>query len=161
MNPKFWQFLGFTANSYLMPIKPREGEKPRFWRGSPAHKGNYSHARDIITPDPNITKLPVYAPASGRIHALNQADLYGGIIPNFIMIATEHGEYCELVHIAKSSCPFSVGDHVQIGQIIAETGVNGFMLNNEHLHIMVCIRAKNKDGFVSLRIRWQKNPVYP
>ena len=173
MIANLWHILGFSGVRYLCPIKPRPGETPRFWRGSPAHVGVFKHARDIITPDPRVNSLPVYAPADGTIIELIQHNTLWGdagyFVPylNLVTVRTVvEGEFYQLCHIAARSCPLPLGSRVRMGQKIAMTGLNGWVtvidgMPCSHLHIMVAKKTlRRKEGFVSTRIRWEQTPVY-
>lgn len=160
-------WFDFSSQRYLCPIKPRESERPRFWRDSPVHIGIDRHAKDIVIPDPRTNSLPVYAPADGVVTRLVQTNERWGTISeflpflNYIAVCTLWGEFWFLGHIARDSCPLRIGGTVARGQIVAYTGVNGFMTDPRHLHMMVGRAARNPQGYRSLRIRWLKNPVYP
>jgi murein DD-endopeptidase MepM/ murein hydrolase activator NlpD len=160
-----YHLIGLSGQKYLCPIKPRPGEKPRFWRDSPEHKGKYAHARDIIIPDPRVKVLPVYAPASGKIARLVQHNTLWGegeqFLPhlNYITVVTDvPGEFYEICHIGALSCQYKIGDRITIGEQIATTGTNGRMTDPRHLHMMVAKVASK--GFTSVRIRWQRAAVY-
>lgn len=158
-----WHALGFSAQTYLSPILPRPGENPRFWRDSPAHIGVFSHARDIIIPDPRVKPLPVYAPASGVITELVQSYTSWGNTPNYgpflnyVTVQTKTpGEFYQLCHIAAHSCSLRVGNTIEAGTILAQTGVNGYMTDPRHIHFLVGVRTeKTREGFTSVHIRWK------
>lgn len=161
-----WHSLRLTSQRYVCPIYPRPGEKPRFWHGSPEHKGPFRFAQDIITTDPRINPLMVYAPAAGQIVELVQSHTVYGDNPgyrdflNYITVVTDVDEFYQICHIAANSCPFEVGATINEGYVIGETGANGHMTDVRHLHFMVGMYLpKSKRGFTSLRIRWQNAPI--
>ncbi|OGC69543.1 hypothetical protein A2415_05340 [candidate division WWE3 bacterium RIFOXYC1_FULL_39_7] len=158
---KLWHALGYSACEYETPIRPRDGEMVRFWSDSPSHVGTYRHARDLITPDPLVRPLPIYAPQTGRVICLVQDhDKFGdgaGFLPytNYITVQAGQHEFYEICHIAKGSVQVGVGEVVHKGEQIAMTGVNGWMTDRRHCHILVG-RWRGKIGgeFESLRIRF-------
>ena len=153
--------LSLSSYEYLSPITPRSGEKVRFWQDSPAHVGPYRHALDIIIPDPRINSLPVLAPQDGRIIALVQDNTeYGDSQDylfklNYVTVQVGKSEFYELCHIDKESCKYEIGDTVKKGNIIAKTGVNGWMTDVRHLHFMVGKWLPNNQ-FQSLKIRFRQ-----
>lgn len=162
-----WHALGLSGQKYICPIYPRPGKKPRFWRDSPAHVGVFSNAKDIIIPDPRSNPLVVHAPASGVIVELVQNHTQWGSTPyflpflNYVTVRTfVSGEFYQLCHIAVNSCIYKVGTAIEIGAVLAQTGVNGYMTDPRHIHFMVGVYTrKKKEGFVSVKVRWQKTPV--
>jgi len=156
-----FHIFGFSSNKYICPIKPRSGEKPRFWKDSPAHVSVFKHAKDIIIPDPRNNPLPVYAPAGGTILALVQHNTLWGqdasFLPflNYVTVQSDiPEEFYQLCHIAKDSCRFKIGDRIEKGAVIAQTGINGYMTDPRHIHFIVGKFTNiNPEGFVSLRIR--------
>ncbi len=162
-----WHILGLSDLLYTCPIRPRTGESPRFWKGSPAHSGVFAYAKDIIIPDPRINPLPVYAPANGLVTEVVQHYTEWGQVPyylpflNKITVQTAvGGEFYQLCHIGTNSCSHKIGDAVTLGQQIATTGVNGYMTDPRHIHMIVgTYTTRNKLGFKSLRIRWHKTTV--
>ena len=159
---RLFHLLGRSGQRYSCPVKPRPGESPRFWRDSPAHVGLHAHAVDIIVPDPRKRILPVYAPASGVIARLVQCYRVWGVTEafsqyrNYIQVSTEVlGEFYEICHIGAYSCRLRVGDRVEKDQKVATTGVNGWMTDPRHIHLMVGVWTNKPAGmFRSLRIRW-------
>jgi hypothetical protein len=151
-----------TVFKYTCPIKPREGEKPRFWKDSPTHSGPYINAVDIIIPDPRIKVLPVIVPMTGIVTKVVQHHTRWGDDPrflpflNFIRIRTGITWY-EICHIGANSCPpwVMVGKIVRRGQVLATTGVNGYMTDPRHIHFMVAVGNIQKREFQSLKIRWR------
>ena len=152
--------LSTSAYVYESPIKPRPGEKVRFWKDSPSHVGVFRNALDIITPDPRVKPLPVFAPQSGRIISLTQNfDEFGDGKEwmdklNFVTVQVGMAEFYELCHIAKGSCLHRVGDEIRKGERIAQTGANGWMTDVRHLHFMVG-RWTSGNNFQSLKIRFE------
>lgn len=161
---RLFHLLGWSGQKYPCPIKPRRGESPKFWRGSPVHFGPFRHAVDIIVPDPRKRVLPVYAPASGVITCLVQCYTVWGVTEafspyrNYVQVSTEVlGEFYEICHIGAYSCRLRVGDRVEAGEKMATTGVNGWMTDPRHIHFMVGVWRDGPGGtFRSLRIRWRK-----
>lgn len=155
-----WHAMGFSGQRYLPPVQPRKGEGVRFWRDSPAHVRQFKHAVDVIIPDPRENQLAVIAPASGEVICLVQSNTAWGttsdFLPylNYITIKTGVArEFYQLCHIAANSCRFRVGDYVEEGTQLAKTGVNGWMTDPRHIHMMVGIRTAGT--WTSVRIRWQ------
>ncbi len=158
---KPWHLLGLSEIKYLCPIKPKIGEKPRFWRDSPSHVGKYKWAVDIIIPDPRVNPLPLYAPVDGTIVDLVQVYTVWGNCRdfenyvNYITVLAQGNEYFQICHISCNSCNKSVGRKVYTGEVIAYTGVNGWMTDIRHAHFMV-FRLDGKGSFQSLKIRWKQ-----
>ena len=162
-----WHIAGFSCLQYQCPIKPRSGERPRFWKGSPTHKGPFAHARDIIVPDPQVRSLPVFAPQDGVIVELKQNHtawgrtsgyaLFTNVISVLTLVPREFYQFC---HIMAFSCPYKIGDRVKAGELLAQTGANGYMTDTRHIHFMVgVIDEKGPEGFSSVRIRWANTPA--
>lgn len=161
LSPRDIHNLGFTSIKYDYPIKPRIGERPRFWENNVSHVGLQEHALDFIIPHP-IEKgpLPIYMPADGVIIELVQHnERWGGRefekYLNQLVAVTQNGEYFRIAHIAANSCKHTVGSRVERGIKIAETGVNGWMTDPRHTHFEVGIIANNQRQ--TLKIRWSGN----
>lgn len=152
--------LSTSAYVYESPIKPRPGEKVRFWKDSPSHVGPFCNALDIITPDPRTKPLPVFAPQSGQIIDLIQTfNEFGDGQEwvdklNYVTVQVGRVEFYQLCHIAKDSSIHKVGDEIQKGELIAQTGANGWMTDVRHLHFMVG-RWTSGNKFESLKIRFE------
>lgn len=150
--------LGFTSIKYDYPIKPRIGEKPRFWQNDLSHVDLQKHALDFIIPHPlEKGPLPIYMPADGRIiEVIQHNEKWGGRefegYLNQLVALTVNGEYFRIAHIGKESCEHNVGTFVKRGIKIAETGVNGWMTDPRHTHFEVGIAVDNLHQ--TLKIRW-------
>jgi len=158
------QFFGYSQQLYKYPIRPRQGEKIRFWENDLSHVDRDLHAKDIITPDPRRKVLPVWAPQSGVVIELVQSHTqWGGArvfarLKNFVRVRVSDREFYLIAHIGVNSCPFSVGSWVEVGQQLAVTGANGWMTDPRHLHFVVGLFTYN--NYRSLRIRWDRNQEY-
>lgn len=165
----FFHFLGFSKHIYEFPVLVG-GERPKTFSqlgfSSPAHTGPFKHAQDISVPDPRERPLDIRAPKSGVIVALSQLGTRWGEGPeyndqlNFVTVRVDDSEFYEVCHIAAHSCPFTVGERVQEGTILAKTGLNGWTTvtsNNpdSHVHILVARVVKPYPGFQSIRIRFK------
>lgn len=150
--------LGFTSIKYDYPIKPRDGEEPRFWQNDLSHVGLQKHALDFIIPHPLEKRpLPIYMPADGRIVKVAQHnEKWGGrefeAYLNELVALTVNGEYFRIAHIGKDSCIYNEGAYVEKGVKIAETGVNGWMTDPRHTHFEVGIVVNNLRQ--TLKVRW-------
>lgn len=150
--------LGFTSIKYDYPIKPRNGEEPRFWQNDVSHVGLQRHALDFIIPHPlEKGPLPIYMPADGTIvEVIQHNDRWGckefENYLNQIVAVTKNEEYFRIAHIAKDSCDYSVGSFVKRGAKIAETGINGWMTDPRHSHFEVGIVVNNSRQ--TLKVRW-------
>ena len=151
--------LGLTSIKYDYPIKPRHGEKVRFWENNVSHVELQKNAVDFIIPHPIDSRpLPVFMPTDGVLVEVTQNnDVYGNDssfarFTNQIVAATSNGEYFRIAHIRKNSCEFSVGSNIKQGIQIAETGVNGWMTDPRHSHFEVGIVIAGQRK--TLKIRW-------
>ena len=161
-----WVFhwFGYSQVSYKYPVRPRSGEKLRFWDNTLSHVGRDLYALDIIIPDPRKTALPVWAPQSGVVISLQQHNTLWGqdasFAPymNYVKVAVSSTEFYMIAHIGKNSCPFALGERVKIGQQLASSGVNGWMTDVRHLHFIVG-RIYGGD-YKSLKIRWSRFQNY-
>lgn len=157
LSPTDLHRLGYTSIKYDYPIKPRVGEKPRFWKNDKSHIGLQSNALDFIIPHPiDRGPLPIYMPADGTIvEVIQYNDKWGDKrfenYLNQLVAVTKNGEYFRVAHIAKDSCDYE-GEFVKRGVKIAETGVNGWMTDPRHSHFEVGIIVNNFRQ--TLKVRW-------
>lgn len=160
----FFHAFGYSAFTYKWPIRPRQCKSPRYWENTESHVGKDANALDIFTPDPIINPLPVWVPRDGTIIALKQdSETWGDTKDfedylNYVIVQVSPTEFYMCAHIAANSCPYKVGDKVKVGQQLATTGVNGWMMNVEHHHFMVAKVVGN--SYESVRIRWDEEQEY-
>ncbi|OGC47464.1 hypothetical protein A2886_03510 [candidate division WWE3 bacterium RIFCSPHIGHO2_01_FULL_42_13] len=164
MNP--YHLLGYSGFSYTYPVRPRKGEKIRFWQNSGvSHVGRDKHAQDIIIPDPQERPLTIWVPQSGVIVGLAQNSTQWGeterFAPfmNFIRVYVGDKEFYFIAHIRAHSCEFSIGDKVTKGAKLALTGANGWMTDVRHVHFMVGRFGRNL-SYKSLKVRWDWKQSY-
>lgn len=149
-----------TRNIYLIPLKPEIKIKNVLYDW-PSHQGPFEGAVDLAVD----LKTEVLAPLDGRVvEVVDKFDKYGkgekfGKFLNYITIAHENGEYSQLAHIAKNSAKVRVNQFVKTGQVIAVTGLNGWMEEPflEHLHMLV-FKLLPGGGFQGLKIRFKDSP---
>lgn len=170
---RLFHILGFTSLKYLHPVLV-EGKVPKTYLDlgyrSPAHTGPFVHAQDFLIPNPEEERLPIFAPASGTIIALVQNNVRWGTAEehksflNYLTVQVTGnpnqigGEFYEIAHIDANSCPCKIGQQIKRGEVIAKTGLNGWMTSTDgfvdaHVHFMVGIWTRNT-AFKSLMIRY-------
>ena len=164
-----WHELGYSSLKYFVPIKPREGEQPRYWQNNVTHVGPDNYAVDIVTPDPRKYSLPIISSSDGVIAAVITDSTIGGNNPiyanhaNYITVQTGIREFFKVIHLATNSTNLVPGDKVVAGQVIGCTGVSGYMMDRRHLHFMVGRWLDTRRvEYESLRIRLKDfpNPNY-
>ena len=147
-----------SKNIYSLPFK----EDTLFLAISDprAHYGHWKHAVDFSID----LHVPILAVLDGEVIFVKDDATEGGNnekyaadeFNNFITIQHTNKELSEYVHLAHKSSLVKVGDKVKKGDPIAK-GIDmiGFT-TTPHLHLMVCVRTKNKVGFESLEIQFDK-----
>lgn len=149
-----------TKNRYALPL-PENGKIKNILYDWPSHEGPFKGAVDFAV-DLNT---PVLAPLDGHvIEIVDRYDKYGpsqefAPFLNYITIAHDNGEYCQVAHIKKGSVKVHKGQLVKKGQQLAVTGLNGWMEEPflEHLHFFV-FRLLNEGSFRGLKIRFENPP---
>jgi murein DD-endopeptidase MepM/ murein hydrolase activator NlpD len=142
-----------TKNIYSLPL-PLAVHVTKVVTDSPGHPGPYRGAIDFAVP----AGTDVLAPLDGEvITVVDKHEAYGKSIKytqyvNYVQIAHMNGEISDLMHLAKGSVVVKVGQQVKQGQLIAKTGLSGYM-TAPHLHWFVFVKDKSEDGFHGLRIR--------
>lgn len=165
--------FGFSALRYKFPVLVG-GKKPKTYLQlgfrSPAHKGPFVFAEDLVVPDPRLTPLHVFAPASGVIVAIVKGNTRWGneshFQPylNYITVQVTGSflkpgsEFYELAHVDFGDRFLEVGQNIDVGSLLGSTGLNGWMtvtngVVDSHLHFMVGI-WRRKGSFQSVRIRY-------
>lgn len=158
--------MGLSSIRYSYPVLSDSDVPLKLWSNVPTHTGKYEHALDFVIPNPLINPVPIYAPASGIVIAIQDGYDTVGITKDFeeygnyvtIELLHRQKEFFEIIHIAKGSCRFGVGDLVNERDVLAQTGVNGRMYNFEHCHFMVGRwTLPGRMNFESLSIRFSVN----
>jgi murein DD-endopeptidase MepM/ murein hydrolase activator NlpD len=78
---------------------------------------------------------------------------------NYIMISHPNGEYSQLAHIQKGSAKVKKGEVVKEGQLLAVTGMNGWMepeMFGPEIHFYV-FKLLPEGKFKGLQIRFRKD----
>lgn len=138
-----------TKNVYRVPVDMKIVEYTK--SDGPGHSVPYDKAIDYAV----LVGTEVFAPLGGEVIAVvDSHDEYGPDIKyakkcNYVQIRHANGETSDLIHLDKGSVMVKVGEKVKQGQLIAKTGLSGYM-TAPHLHWMVFRRANNKEGFESL-----------
>ncbi len=142
-----------TQNIYILPLLP-ETKILKIVSDGPGHPGPYKGAVDFaVEPDTDVL-----APFDGEIiTVLDAHDKYGNDpkfakFANYVQIAHANGETSDLIHLAHGSILVKVGYKVRAGQMIAKTGLSGYM-TAPHLHWFVFARDSSEYGFHGLHIR--------
>jgi murein DD-endopeptidase MepM/ murein hydrolase activator NlpD len=105
---------------------------------SGSHEGAYKGSIDFAVP----LGTTVLAAANGKVTRVrDDSDRHGedasfGHEANYISIKHENDEISEYLHLAKESAQVKVGDTVRAGDVIATTGLSGWLFA-PHLHFMV------------------------
>lgn len=149
-----------SKNTYSVPLKP-EIKIKNILHEWPSHEGPFRGAVDLAVD----LGTEVLAPLDGRVvEVVDEFDKYGkgeefGRFLNFITISHANGEYSQLAHVAKGSARVRVNQFVKTGQVIAVTGLNGWMEEPflEHLHMLV-FKLLSEGGFKGLKIRFREEP---
>lgn len=141
-----------TRNVYGVPVDLGVVE---YLKGDgPGHPWPYDRAIDYAVP----VGTEVFAPLDGVVITVEDSfDKYGPDLKfakygNYVQINHANGEFSDLIHLAKDSVVVEKGDKVEQGQLIAQTGLSGFM-TAPHLHWMVFRHNASKEGFESLKPR--------
>jgi murein DD-endopeptidase MepM/ murein hydrolase activator NlpD len=119
-----------------------------------AHVGDLIHSIDYDAPE----GTPIMAALDGVVITVKDTSRIGGTDPkfeddgNFIEVLHANGEISEYEHLLYDSANVVVGDHVTVGQVIAQVGNTGWS-ECPHLHFMVYPQG---DGYKTREIRWAK-----
>lgn len=153
-------FLEKSKNVYILPLLPKTPIKNILYDW-PSHQGIFKGAVDFAVD----LKTPVIAPLDGQIiEVVDKFDKHGPTKDfvkylNYITIAHSNGEFSQLAHIAKKSSNVKVGEGVKKGQVLALTGLSGWMMEPflEHLHMFIF--KLTLDGSIKgLKIRFLEKP---
>lgn len=161
----FWHQRGYSAVDYvhLLNLRPQDGVPRCFINEGKTHIGPDRFAMDIIIPDPERNRLPIYAPAGGVVkrvvdkYDMATTDIRNSWMVNTIRIFVTPHEYYEIKHFKTGSCKIIEEQHVDKGQLIAETGTSGFYIDTKshHVHFAVHgIKFTNKVTTFPLRTRF-------
>lgn len=163
-----------SSHQYISPVSV-VGKKSQTYLQlgfrSPAHKGPFFHAEDLVVPDPRTERLVVQAPESGMIVALTSGHTkWGGsrdyqLYLNYVTVQVTGrlgypgSEFYELAHVDFTGIELKIGTRIEQGVQIGWTGLNGWMtvtngVVDSHLHFMVGIWLGNSK-FKSLKIRYR------
>lgn len=142
-----------TKNIYALPVA-EEAIEYTVGVDSPGHPGQYATAIDYAVPVGTEVKVPL----DGEVVTVVDGHTEHGPSPefsskaNYVQIKHENQEISDLIHLAAGSITVKKGDKVTTGQIVARTGLSGFM-TAPHLHWFVFRKADNAEGFEGLQIR--------
>ena len=143
--------LNKTSNIYSLPVASENVTLTIL--DNPSHSGDFEGSIDLAV----LVGTDVFASADGIVvRVRDDSDKYGndqkyGQDVNYITIKHQDSELSEYLHLAKGSVIVKVGDKVERGQKIAETGLSGW-LTAPHLHWMVY----KTSGFPCLQIQLEK-----
>lgn len=152
INPK----LEETRNCYGLPF-PEGTKVRRIVKAGPEHKGAFRGAIDFLVDNGTL----VLAPLSGKVvKVVDNNDRFGPgpefrNCLNYITILHADGEYSQMAHLARGSTRVQVGDLVNEGQVLAETGNSGRM-TEPHLHVLFFRGDVKKPGFRGLKPRFKE-----
>jgi murein DD-endopeptidase MepM/ murein hydrolase activator NlpD len=127
-----------TEGTYLPPLDITLVSFIVSETSSGSHEGAYRGSVDFAVP----LGTPVLAAANGKVtRGRDDSDRHGedprfGRDANYISIQHDNDEVSEYLHLAKESAKVKVGDIVQAGDVIATTGLSGWLFA-PHLHFMV------------------------
>jgi len=147
-----------TKNVYSLPLDKKSVflaiSDPR------AHYSYWKHAVDFSID----FEVPIIAALDGEIWNVKDDSNEGGDderysdprYQNFITIKHANNEYSQYGHLAHKSSLVKIGDSVKKGDKIAKgIGLVGFT-TAPHLHMMVFVDKKNKVGWESLEINFDR-----
>lgn len=139
-----------TKNNYHLPIDLAKVTKVA--KEGIAHVGDLIHSIDYDAPE----GTPVSAALDGVVIFIKDDSNTGGDDPkfendgNYIEILHNNNEVSEYEHIKFQSAKVKVGDHVTVGQEIAEVGNTGWS-ECPHLHFMVYPKGQE---YKTLEVDW-------
>ena len=123
---------------------------------SESHSGAYKGSVDYAVP----LKTQIVSAADGIvIRVRDDSKKYGtdptfGQAVNYITIEHSNGELSEYLHLAAGSAVVHVGDYVKMRQVVAKSGLSGW-LYAPHLHFMVYRKIVASSDFQCLDIRFR------
>ena len=144
-------------NSYLykLPYKTNTRQMvTQGFNGAFSHTGNSKYAIDFglkIGTD-------VYASRSGMVVAAKEDSNKGGAtrsflsFANYVTIKHNDGTYAKYNHLKKNSLKVKIGDFINRGEILGQSGNTGFT-NGPHLHLVV-FKAKDHKSRTSIAIKF-------
>jgi hypothetical protein len=103
-----------------------------------SHLGKGSAAWDFALP----VGTTIVAPAAGTVRKVRQDSTRYGCDPsfaydaNYVIIAFDDGTEALFLHLKANSSPLSVGDKVEVGDVIGKIGMSGYTCG-PHLHFQV------------------------
>lgn len=142
-----------TKNLYRVPLEQHLISETVV--DSPSHTGAYKGSIDFAVP----TGTDVLAACDGIIvRVRDNSQKYGddaifGNDVNYITIKHLDNELSEYLHLAFDSGTVEVGQKVKAGQVIAKTGLSGWMYA-PHLHFMVYKKTTRPEAFQCLEIKF-------
>lgn len=149
-----------SKNIYSIPL-PQGVPIKNILYDWPSHQGPFKGAVDLAVD----LGTEVLAPLDGTVtEVVDIFDKYGKgeefiKYLNYITIAHKNSEYSQLAHIAKGSARVKKGQYVKKGQVLAVTGLNGWMEEPflEHLHMLV-FKFLPSGNFKGLKIKFSPKP---
>ncbi len=162
-----------TKGTYQLPVDRTVAE----WvsnRYSIAHRDKMACSLDLKVP----TGSPVFAARGGVVWDFYEEGDRGGVGPksklnpfeNWLEIkhtnADGSEEFSEYGHLKKGSISASgvhLGDHVEQGDVVAESGATGWLYKlGPHLHFEVLRYTGPKDSdYATLQVRWREGTRWP
>jgi len=127
---------GTYASGYVSPWKG-SATLTEDWNSSYSHNGSSAYAKDWV-----IADSKVYAAKAGTVVAVKQdSTRYGDSRAyindaNYVIIRHDDGYESMYVHLKAGSVPVRVGQRVEAGTYIGQTGLSGWT-TGEHLHFEV------------------------
>lgn len=143
-----------SRNMYSLPFH-RGTVVTNIWCSGPSHKGAFpSHAGPFITAIDfeMATGNEVIAPFDGHVvDVVDGNTAYGpsrefAESANYITLGHKNGEYSQYLHLANGTIAVSKGEVVKKGQLLAKTGLSGWM-NAPHLHWFVFVYDDSPEKF--------------
>ncbi len=142
-----------TENIYALPIA-KEAIEYAVGVDSPGHPGQYATAVDYAVPVGTEVRVPLDGEVITVIdgHTEHGPSREFASKVNYIQIQHIHGEISDLMHLGAGSILVQEGDNVKTGQVVARTGLSGYM-TAPHLHWFVYRLSDNTEGFEGLQIQ--------
>jgi len=144
----------YSKNIYSLPF-PKGTLITNIWRNDPSYKGPFpSHTGPFITAIDfeMATGNKVIAPLDGRVISVVDGNTaYGpsrdfAESVNYITLEHNNSEYSQYLHLANGTMTVHKGDIVKRGQLLAKTGLSGWM-NAPHLHWFVFVYDDSPEKF--------------
>ena len=142
-----------TANLYKVPL-PRDVKVGEIIINSPAHIGNRRGAIDFLVDIGTCVLAPLDGVVVAKVdkhYKYGPGEEFSDYL-NEIVIKHTNGEYSQLAHLAKYSVLVKVGEQVSQGQILAYTGLSGWM-TDPHLHFFVFTFVNNQIKGCKIKFR--------